>query len=66
MLYDLPVAANLVTEAVRRQFEPEPPPRPRGPRRSARALRSVRLATSAALHRAGRAVAPAPDCTTAH
>ena len=66
-MYELPVAATLVTELVRQQFEPAPPPpRPRPPRRSARTVRSVRTAASAALHRAGRAVAPPPECTTAH
>ena len=65
-MYELPVAAVFVREAVRRQFEPAPPTPPRPPRRSTRAIRSLRVATSTALHRAARAVAPPPECTTAH
>ena len=65
-MYDLPVAAVFVRDAMRRQFEPAPPTPPSPPRRSTRAVRSLRLATSAALHRAAQAVAPPPECTTAH
>jgi hypothetical protein len=63
-MHELPVAALLATEAVRRQFEPDPPARPR--RRPVRPVRSARAATAAALHRAARAIAPPPECGTAH
>jgi hypothetical protein len=63
-MHELPIAALLVRDVVRRQFEPDPPARPRPPRRHP--VRAVRLATSAALHAAARAVAPPPECTTAH
>jgi hypothetical protein len=71
-MYELPVALHLGTESVRRQFDPAAPPEPDRPRRSFRSFRSfrpirgTRVITAAALHRAARAVAPAPEYTATH
>lgn len=68
-MYELPVALHLGTESVRRQFDPAAPPEPDRARRWFRSFRAVRRAqviTAAALHRAARAVAPAPECTATH
>ncbi|HZG90310.1 MAG TPA: hypothetical protein VEZ42_08850 [Pseudonocardia sp.] len=63
-MQELPVAAHLATDAVRRQFAPDAPPEPDPVRR--RPVRRVRLVTAAVLDRAARAVAPAPECSAAH
>jgi hypothetical protein len=68
-MYELPVALHLGTESVRRQFDPAAPPEPDRPRRrfgSFPPVRRARVITAAALHRAARAVAPAPGFTATH
>lgn len=63
-MQELPVAAFVATEIVRRQFDPAAPPEPDRPRR--RPFRAVRAATAGVLHRAARAIAPPPECSPAH
>jgi hypothetical protein len=65
-MYELPLAIRLATDAVRSQFDPAAPPEPARPHRSFRPVRRARATTAAVLHRAARAVAPAPECTPAH
>jgi hypothetical protein len=65
-MYELPVALHLGTQSVSRQFDPAAPPEPDRPRRSFRSFRQARAVTAATLHRAARAVAPAPECTATH
>lgn len=63
-MQELPVAALIATDAVRRQFDPAAAPEPDRPRR--RPVRAVRAATAGALHRAARAIAPPPEYSPAH
>ncbi len=63
-MYELPVAASLATEVVRRQFDPAAPPEPDRRRRTP-SLRRVRLAAATALHRTADAVGPQPECSAA-
>jgi hypothetical protein len=63
---EMPLAALLATDVVRRQFDPAAPPVPEPPRRAARAVRRARSAAAAALLSAARAVEPRPECTPAH
>ena len=65
-MLELPFATHLAVDAVRRQFDPAAPPEPERPRRTFRPVRQVRLTTAAVLGRAARAVAPAPEWTSAH
>jgi hypothetical protein len=65
-MYELPLGLRLATDAVRSQFDPATPPQPARPRRSFHPVRQVRVTAAAVLHRAARAVAPAPECTPAH
>jgi hypothetical protein len=62
-MYELPVAASLATEVVRRQFDPAAPPEP--DRRRAPSLRRVRLVAATALRRTADAVGPQPECSAA-
>jgi hypothetical protein len=64
-MQELPVAAFIATDAVRRQFDPAAPPEPDPPHRVRRSVRAVRSATAAALYRTARAIAPPPDCAPA-
>jgi hypothetical protein len=64
-MQELPVAAFVAVEAVRRQFDPATPPEPDPPRRARRAVRAARAATAAALHRTASAIAPPPECAPA-
>jgi hypothetical protein len=65
-MIEMPLAEMLSTAAVRRQFDPAAPPEPDPPRRTRRAVRQARLATSSALLRIARTVEPRPECTPAH
>jgi hypothetical protein len=65
-MVEMPLAALLALDAVRRQFDPGAPAAPDPPRRARRAVRRARLATSSALHHAAQAVEPRPECTPAH
>jgi hypothetical protein len=64
-MYELPLALRLATDAVRSQFDPAAPSEHARPHRSFRPVRQARATTAAVLHRAARAVAPAPECTPA-
>jgi hypothetical protein len=55
---ELPLAAHLAVESVRRQFDPTAPPEPERRRRSLRPVRRIRLGTATVLFRAATAVAP--------
>jgi hypothetical protein len=59
----LPLAVHLTREDVRRHFDPAAPPESDLPRRSFRPVRRVRATAATVLHRAARAVAPAPECS---
>jgi hypothetical protein len=65
-MYELPLALHQATDAVRSQFDPTAPPEPTRPHRSFRPVRHARAAVAAVLHRAARAVAPAPECAPVH
>jgi hypothetical protein len=65
-MIDMPLAAMLATDAMRRQFDPTAPPEPDPPHHARRAVRRARSAASTALLRAARAVEPRPECTPAH
>jgi hypothetical protein len=65
-MYELPLAIRLATDAVRSQFDPAAPPEPDRPRQWFGSFRPARVITAAALHRAARAVAPAPGFTATH
>jgi hypothetical protein len=65
-MVEMPLAALLSADVMRRQFDPAAPPEPEPPRRARRAVRQARLAASTALLRAARAVEPRPECTPAH
>ncbi len=65
-MLELPFATHLAVDAVRRQFDPAAPPEPHRPRRTSHLVRQARLTAAAVLQRAVRAVAPAPEWTSAH
>ena len=62
-MYELPIAAHLATDVVRRQFDATAPAEPERPPRAFRPVRRVRAATAAALQRVAHAVEPRPECS---
>jgi hypothetical protein len=64
-MHELPLAAHLAIDVVRRQFDPTAPAEPDRPPRAFRPVRRVRSVTAAALQRAASAVEPRPECSPA-
>jgi hypothetical protein len=62
-VHELPIAAHLATDVVRRQFDPTAPAVPDRPPRAFRPVRRVRSVTAAALQRVADAVEPRPECS---